>query len=198
MQTLALCLFLLGALPAMGQKIYIDYDQATAFSEYKTFMIMDTTQDLRRSSPALHEAVKQRLMEYGLDGARTPVEKDPDLGIAYYAAYYSDLNLVLGDLEYTYGESFVPGSYWDGGVGTRETRKKSFNFKEGTVIVDMWDRERGILVWRGIATAALKKDYQKNEEKLSKALDKLKAKWGKMYGDRAVAIRKLKAEQEQE
>ena len=58
----------------------------------------------------------------------------------------------------------------------------------------VWDRERGLLVWRGMATAALKRDYHKNEAKLAKALDKLMKQWGKMYGDRARAIRRLKVQ----
>jgi hypothetical protein len=190
-------LLLLVALPATAQKIFIDYDGATAFSEYKTFAIRETTQDLRRASPSLHQEVINRLVEYGKEGGLTLVDAsdDPDVFLAYYAAYYSDLRLVLGDLEYTYGDGFVPGAYWDGGVGTREVKDKSFTFKEGTVIIDIWDRERGLLVWRAMATAALKRDYVKNEAKLNKALDKIMKKWGEMYGDRARAIRKLKAEQ---
>jgi hypothetical protein len=187
-------LLVLLALPAAGQKVHIDYDNATAFSEYKTFDYRETTQDLRRSSPSLHDEVVEQLIGYAEEGGLTRTDEEPDVYMAYYAAFYGDLELVLGDLQYTYGAGFVPGSYWNGGVGTRDVTKKSFTFKEGTVIVDVWDRERGLLVWRGMATAALKKDYLKNEAKLAKALDKLMKKWGAMYGDRARAIRKLKAE----
>ena len=187
-------LLLLLALPAGAQKVHIDYDNATAFSEYKTFSYRETPQDLRRSSPSLHDEVVERLTGYAEEGGLTRTDTDPDVYMAYYAAFYGDLRLVLGDLQYTYGEGFVPGSYWDGGVGTRDVTKKSFTFKEGTVIVDIWDRERGILVWRGMATAALKKDYLKNEAKLAKALDKLMKKWEAMYGGQARAIRKMKAE----
>ena len=45
-----------------------------------------------------------------------------------------------------------------------------------------------------MATAAVKKDYQRNEEKLEKALKKLMKQWEKMYGGHARALRKLKAE----
>ncbi len=183
------------ALPSFAQKIHIDYDNATAFSEYKTFQFRETKQDLRRVSLALHLDVVGQITGYAIDGALSPTEANPDVYIAYYAAYYSDLKLVLGDLEYTYGEGFTPGSYWEGGVGTREVTKKAFTFKEGTVIVDVWDREREVLVWRGMATAALKRDYHKNEKKLAKALEKLMKQWEKTYGGRARAIRKLKAEE---
>lgn len=182
------------SLPAYGQKVHVDYDNATAFSEYKTFQVRPTDKDLRRISPSLHDRVVQQLTEFALDGALTRTETDPDVYMVYYAAYRGDLQLVLGDLEYTYGEGFTPGSYWEGGVGTRDTSKKAFTFKEGTVVVDVWDRERRQLVWRGMATAALKPDYHKNEAKLAKALDKLLKQWEKMYGGRARAIRKLKAD----
>lgn len=189
----ALLLVLL-TLPAAAQKIYIDYDNATAFSEYKTYGYRETQKDLRRVSPSLHEDVVDWLTGYAEEGGLKRDDSEPDVYVAYYAAYYGELRLVLGDLQYTYGEGFVPGAYWDGGVGTRDVTKKSFTFKEGTVVIDIWDRERGMLVWRGMATAALKKDYHKNEAKLAKALDKLMKKWEAMYGGQARAVRKMKAE----
>ncbi len=188
-------LLLFVTLPALGQKVHVDYDNATAFSEYKTFQIRPTSRDLRRVSHSLHDHVVQRLSEYALEGALTVAASDPDVYIVYYAAYWGELELTLNDLEYAYGESFTPGTYWDGGVGTRDVTKKTFRFKEGTLIVDVWDRERRLLVWRGMATAALKRDYHKNEKKLSKALDKLMNQWDEMHGNRARAIRQLKAEQ---
>jgi hypothetical protein len=181
------------ALPVMGQKIHIDYDNATAFSDYKTFQFRETRQDLRRVSLSLHEETVNQLTRYALEGGLAEAESDPDVYLAYYAAHSSDLQLTLSDLEYAYGPGFSLGSYWKGGVGTRDVSKKPFVFKEGTVVVDVWDRQRKILVWRGMATAVLKRDYHKNEAKLAKALEKLMKKWEKMYGGRARAIRKLKA-----
>jgi len=179
--------------PALGQKIHIDYDNATAFSEYKTFEFRETRQDLRRVSDSLHTRTVRQLTDYALEGGLVEADSDPDIYVAYYAATSGDLTLTLRDLDYAYGPGFSLGSYWQGGVGTREVDKKPFVFKEGTVVVDIWDRERKVLVWRGMATAVLKKDYLKNEKKLEKALEKLMAQWEKMYGDRARAIRRLKA-----
>ena len=190
-----LCLVLaLAVAPAhaAGTKIHIDYDGATAFSEYTTFQFKDTRRDLRRISPSLHERVALQIIGYARDGGLAMVEAEPDLYIAYYAAYHGDLRIALEDLEYAYGDSFSPGSYWQGGVGTRDVGKKEFTFKEGTVVVDVWDRGRGILVWRGMATGAVKQNFEKNEARLGKALGKLMKRWDEMYGDRAKAIRKLK------
>jgi len=181
------------AAPTFAQKIHIDYDNATAFSEYSTFQFRETRQDLRRISSSFHETTVRQIREYMRDGGLVEVDSDPDVYVAYYAATSGDLVLTLSDLEYAYGPGFSLGSYWEGGVGTREITKKPFVFREGTVVVDVWDRERKILVWRGMATAVLKDDYRKNEKKLAKALEKLMKRWGEMYGDRARAIRKLKA-----
>ncbi len=189
---LILLLFLVSHL-ALAQKVHIDFDGATAFSEYKTFALQETRYDLRRFSSPLHHKIVQQLTDYAVEGGLKEVDEEPDVYLAYYAAFRGDLRLVLGDLEYTYGPGFSLGSYWEGGVGTREVREKSFTFKAGTLVVDVWDRERKVLVWRGMATAAVKSDDEKNEKKLDKALAKLMKQWEKMYGGRARALRKLKA-----
>ena len=187
---------LLVALPAWGQKVHIDYDGATAFSEFRTFQLRETPMDLNRVSTSLHQRTMERLREFAVTGGLEEADADPDVYIAYYAAHEGDLRLTLSDLDYAYGPGLTLGSYWEGGVGTREITKKPFVFKEGTIIVDAWDRERGLLVWRGMATSVLKKDREKNAKRLEKALDKLMKQWEEMYGARARALRKLKVEQD--
>jgi hypothetical protein len=65
------------------------------------------------------------------------------------------------------------------------------------MIIDVWDAERKQLVWRGMATATVAKDPDKNDKKIEKALKKMTKNWEEMYGGRVRALRKLKeAEQE--
>jgi hypothetical protein len=193
-QILFLFLFLL-ALPALGQKVHVDYDGATAFSEYRTFQFFETKEDLRDFSLTSHKKVVRQLRDYAQEGGLTEVETDPDVYIAYYTADRGDLRLTLSDLGYAYGPDFSLGSYWEGGVGNRTSN--SFTFKEGTMIIDVWDAERKQLVWRGMATATVAKDPDKNDKKIEKALKKMTKNWEEMYGGRVRALRKLKeAEQE--
>ncbi|MDH3743659.1 MAG: DUF4136 domain-containing protein [Acidobacteriota bacterium] len=199
-KTLLFCLIgfvFVAAGPAAGQKIHIDYDNATAFSEYKTFQFRETMQDLRRVSSSLHHRTVEQITDYAVEGGLAQADSEPDVYLAYYAATDRDLELTLRDLDYAYGPGFSLGSYWKGGVGTRDTKDRPFVFKEGTVVVDVWDRERKVLVWRGMATAVLKKDSSKNEKKLEKALERLMKRWEEMYGTRARAVRKLKAKKDQ-
>jgi hypothetical protein len=203
-QILFLFLFLL-ALPALGQKVHVDYDGATAFSEYRTFQFFETKEDLRDFSLTSHKKVVRQLRDYAQEGGLTEVETDPDYAeeggltevdtdpdvyIAYYTADRGDLRLTLGDLGYAYGPDFSLGSYWEGGVGNRTSN--SFTFKEGTLIIDVWDAERKQLVWRGMATATVAKDPDKNDKKIERALKKMTKNWGpeKAQGSRGGVGRK--------
>jgi len=191
--TILALLLLLSALPALAQKVYVDYDNATAFSEYKTFQYMETQEDLRDYSRTSHELVVSELSRYATEGGLEEVDSDPDFYLAYYTADRWDLNLAMSDLSYSYGDNFDLGGYWEGGVGTRTP--DSFNFKQGTLIVDAWDAERQELVWRGIATATLSRDPDKNDKKIEKALKKIMKKWEAAKGGHVRALRQIKAEQ---
>ena len=120
----------------------------------------------RRVSASFHEATVKQLTGYAVEGGLVEANSDPDIYVAYYAATSGDLELTLRDLEYAYGPGFSLGSYWKGGIGTRDVTKKPFVFKEGTVVVDIWDRERKVLVWRGMATTVLKKDYNVDKTRI--------------------------------
>ncbi len=186
-QLLTLLLFLI-ALPALGQKVHVDYDGATAFSQYRTYQFYETREDLRDFSLSSHKKVVQQLKDYAEDGGLREVDSDPDVYVAYYTADRGDLRLVLSDLEYTYGSDFSLGSYWEGGVGNRTS--SSFTFKQGTLIIDVWDAKEKRLVWRGMATAAVAKDPDKNDKKIEKAIKKMTKNWEEMYGGRVRALRK--------
>jgi hypothetical protein len=189
-------LLLLTALPAAAQKVYIDYDSASAFSEFKTYQIKETPHDLSQPNELLHRRTVAQLTDYLESGGLEQAENDPDVYVAYYVAYLGDLKLTLTDLEYTYGPGFSLGAYWKGGTGTREISKKPLTFKEGSVIVDVWDRERKVLIWRGIASAKVAKNRGKNSETLDRALKKLLKQWGEMHGDHVRAIREIKKAQQ--
>jgi hypothetical protein len=172
---------------AHAQKVYVDYDGATAFSQLRTFELVETNEDLRDLSTVLHERVFSTIAQYLSEGGMTQVEQDPDVFVAYFTADRGHLRLILGDLDYTYGESFEHGEYWQGGVGTRTP--DTFTFEEGTLVIDVWEADTKRLIWRGIATAALGKTNDKNVEKLEKALAKIFEQWEKEYGGSARRLR---------
>ena len=102
--TLSLLLFL-ATLPAAAQKIHIDYDGATAFSEYKTFAFKETGKDMRRVSSSLHARLQAcqagsapvliRIETAGGHGAGTPTSKRLDAVADRYAFLARNLRMKL-------------------------------------------------------------------------------------------------------
>ena len=193
---LPFCLLLLAA-PALGAgvKIHVDYDGATVFGEYTTFQLLETRHDLRPVSPELHLAVARQLISDARLGGLALVPTDPDIYFAYYAASAGELRLAPEELGYAHGEAFTPGSYWQGAGGVRGD-DGSFTFERGTLVLDVWDRQRRVLVWRGTAAGALKGDFVRNRTRLGRSLEKLMRRWEEMYGTRAQPIRELEPERQ--
>lgn len=190
--TTLVSLVLLAAMQAVGgearaQKVYVDYDRAVPFSQYRTFQVHETRQDLRHRNPSVHEKVVADLRRYLQAGGLEEVESDPDVYVAYYVARDRSLQFAMTDPRYAYGPDFHWGTYWSGSAGTRTPQ--GFTFQEGALIIDVWDAEERQLVWRGIATSKIADDPEKNAGKVDQALQKLIKEWEAMYGAQARALR---------
>ena len=184
----ASALVLASAAPSAAQKVYVDYDGATAFSQFRTFQYVEAREDLRDTNPFLHEHIVESLKQYLVDGGLTETADEPEAFVSYYAADQGDLRLVLSDLDYAYGSEFQPGAYWKGGVGTRTP--DSFTFKEGTLIIDVWEAATKRLIWRGMATATVSSDPGRNSKKVDRALAEMIKQWEKAYGGHVRELRK--------
>jgi hypothetical protein len=162
MRALILSLILLSAPSAFAQKVLVEFDQGANFSHYKTFSIREGK--LSSKNPALNsELVKKRIdvaIERGLTArGLAMVNERPDLNVRY----------TLGSGHKTEVEKYPAG--WRG-LGTRAVR---IPYAEGTLVIDLRDRETRALAWRAISTVE-KSDANKIEGKLddmvSKALKK--------------------------
>ncbi|MDP9171465.1 MAG: DUF4136 domain-containing protein [Acidobacteriota bacterium] len=147
---------------AAAQKVTVEFDQAGAFSDYKTFAIRDGA--IHSKNPSLNNGIvgknleaeiRARLTAKGL----TEVTAQPDLNVRYS----------LGSGQRTEVDRYPAG--WRG-FGTRVVRT---HYTEGTLVIDMNDTRRHELVWRAIAIED-KSDPMKIQEHLAdmvrKAIDK--------------------------
>jgi len=159
-----LCYLALALLPlvAAAQKVTVEFDESQDFSHYKTFTIREGR--LNSKNPALNSDlvrqkidndIRRRLTERGL----TEVPNQPDLNVRY----------TLGAARRREVEAYPAG--WRG-LGTRRV---VIPYTEGTLVIDLRDRQRQALVWRAVA-AEEKSDPTKLEGKLDdmvrKSIDK--------------------------
>jgi hypothetical protein len=161
----ALVLLAIGLLFAHGaraQKITVEFDQATDFSQYKTFAIRDGR--LNSNNPALNSPLVKKQIE-------ADIERDLTAKGLTQVSGSSDLNVryTFGAARKTEVEAYPAGWY---GLGTRYVRVP---YAEGTLVIDLRDPTTRSLVWRAIASEE-KNDATKIQGKLDdmvkKSIDK--------------------------
>lgn len=163
-------LFALGALvlapAARAQSIQVDYDHSVNFGAFKSFFVSpsgastDPIAD-RRDADELTAV----LMDRGLRQAAT--RDDADLIVTLHQATADRRRLT------TFYDAPVWGGWRWGWMGAGMRATAEHDFTVGTIIVDIFDRERKDLVWRGIARAELPGDANKTAKTERKAVDKL-------------------------
>jgi hypothetical protein len=153
--------------------VQTDYDHQVAFDRYSTFAWFQHTES--QPHAALNQIVDGRLRRAIADNAISKGfgETTPDkaaLLFTYYVSLNQQLRMYTTGWGYGYGHrwgwgyGFWPGWNWGyGGV---------YAYHEGTIIVDVIDRENMQLVWRGVVTRALGKKSA-SEEEIRKAIDRV-------------------------
>ncbi len=131
-------LLLLIVLPALAfsQKVSLAFDETLNFSDYKTFAI--AAGKLNSKNPSLNNELVQKKLEDGIrkrftERGLTEVPGQPDLNVRYS----------LGS-----GARVEDEAYPAGWRGTRIVRR---HYAEGTLILDLRDAKKHVLVWRAIA-----------------------------------------------
>ncbi len=154
-------------------KVVVDYDDQVNFRSYKTFHFV-TPKKMKAKQKGTPEVIKDPifmkqarneigtvLSEKGFQRAET--QKQADFVIAFYATAKHKAQI-------------TPPTYHIGRFGRRWVRPGHVHhYKQGTLIVDIVDREKHELVWRGVGSGVLdRNDPRKN---LLEAVQKVLAKF---------------------
>jgi hypothetical protein len=154
---------LAAAIPALAlcQKISLSFDAQQDFAAYKTFAI--ASGKVNSKNPVLNNDlvrqqidndIRQRLTARGL----AEVTANPDLNVRYS----------LGSARQVETDAYPAGWY-----GTRLVRR---GITEGTLIFDLRDAKRHVLVWRAIAVSD-----ESNAIKVKDKLDDMVRKAAEKY-----------------
>jgi hypothetical protein len=154
---------LLLASASFAQQVKTDYDRSTDFSHYKTY----SWEKVQTSDPLwvdrIKEAVNSALATKGL----TPVASGGDIAIVAIEMTKNQQTLN------TFYDGFGGGWRWRGfgGLGTATTTVD--NYKVGTLVVDLFDANSKMLVWRGSSSDTLSDKSDKNIKNLDKGVQKM-------------------------
>ena len=176
-------LFLIAAMAlsaCSGLKVVSDYDRSVDFTQYKTFEYYGWIEE---SDKLLNDLDKRRIedafaAEFKARGLEL-VKEGGDLVVGLFivteqktqtTAHTTSMGGMGG---YGYGGYYGYGPGWGWGGGHSTTTYSEYDYVEGTLVCDVYDKAKEQLVWEGIATGTVDDNPQTRDEGIPKAVAKL-------------------------
>jgi hypothetical protein len=150
---------------AFAQHVQTDFDHQANFSQYKTYSWQQIQPANSLWDARIKNAVDAQLTAKGL----TQVDSGGDVTIVAIKTTQTQRSLQ------TFYDGFGGGWGWRrfGGGGFGEATTTEQDYKEGTLVVDLFDAKTKQLVWRGSAEDTLSDKADKNEKNLEKGVAKM-------------------------
>ncbi|MBS1976788.1 MAG: DUF4136 domain-containing protein [Bacteroidetes bacterium] len=161
-------LFGAGLLVGCSNEIIVrtDYDKTISLSNCKTYQWLPSKDIEMRNNPVYYNELSDKRIKSSVDeelqrkGFRL-VEEKPDL-IVHYHIVIEDKSMVRTD---PYG--YYYGSYW------MTNQKNLYEYREGSLLIDLMDASNKSLVWRGWAVSILDDSREMPEQLLKNAIVKI-------------------------
>src|ERR1700730_1878367 len=156
--------FILTALASVfAQHVKTDFDHQANFSQYKTYSWQEIKPANSLWDARIKNAVDAQLAAKGW----TRVDSGGDVAIVAIKTTQTQKSLQ------TFYDGFGGGWRWRGFGGMGEATTTEQDYKEGTLVVDMYDAKTKQLIWRGSADDTLSNKAEKNEKNLEKGVAKM-------------------------
>jgi hypothetical protein len=157
----SIVILLVSATVVLAQEVKTDYDHHVDFSKYKTYSWAKVETSNSIWDGRVKDAVDKELQSKGL----SQVPSGGDVAIVAVGTTREKPTL----------ETFYSGGFggwgWRGFGDTATTTVE--NYKEGTLVVDMFDPNTKKLLWRGTASDTLSDNPEKNTKKMDKGVEKM-------------------------
>lgn len=178
-----LAMLALIAVPAAAQKVYVDYDRAVDFGQFRTFAWAQTSEtSMADSSPLMHSRVKNNIEAQLADAGMIEDAENPDVYVTYHTDEKQEMRLNTTHFGYGYGGGWGWDPYWDWGPSMTSSTTHAYPYVRGTLVVDIWDAKAKELIWRGSAEGVVKEKPEAAARQIEKVLKKMGKKWARMYG----------------
>jgi hypothetical protein len=148
---------------ALAQQVKTDFDHQANFSQYKTYSWQEIKPANSLWDARIKSAVDAQLAAKGW----TQVDNGGDVAIVAIATTHTERTLQ------TFYDGMGGGWRWRGLGGMGEATTTEQDYKEGTLLVDLYDAKTKQLIWRGSAEDTLSNKADKNEKNLVKGVAKM-------------------------
>ena len=145
-----------------------DFDPNYNFSQVKTFWVkIGTSWGNPLAEPRVVSAVEQSLTKAGWTKAADEASADAEVILHGSTKQQQSLDTFYSGM----GGGWGYGGWGAVGMGTATTT--TYTYTEGTLLIDIFDAKSKELIFRGSGTDTLSNTTEKNQKKLSKALNKI-------------------------
>jgi Domain of unknown function (DUF4136) len=148
---------------ALAQQVKTDFDHQANFSQYKTYFWQEIKPANSLWDARIKSAVDAQLKEKGW----TQADSGGDVAIVAIATTHTERTLQ------TFYDGMGGGWRWRGFGGMGEATTTEQDYKEGTLLIDMYDARTKQLIWRGSAEDTLSNKTERNEQNLNKGVAKM-------------------------
>lgn len=143
-------------------KVSTDYDKTIDFKKYKTYSVYDLKQT-GSVNPAnadrIVNAIKKQMKEKGF----VEDTQNPDLHINAVSILTSKEAVAMDAAPtnyYGYGGVYRPYGYYGVGYGygyveNPDTRENEYDYKQGTLMIDIVDTKTQKMVWQGVGNSEI-------------------------------------------
>ena len=156
-------LSLAGLAASFAQQVQTDFDHRADFSQYKTYSWEQIKPANSLWTSRIKNAVDNQLAAKGWSQA----EQGAD--VALMAIETTQTRKTLD----TFYDGFGGGWRWRGFGGFGDATTTEHDYKEGTLVVDMYDAKTKQLIWRGSLEDMLSDKATNNEKNLDKGVAKM-------------------------
>ena len=129
-------------------KVTSDYDKQVNFTRYKTFKFynLKTTGSVSQlNADRIVEAIRANLRNKGM----VETTDNPDLMVNAVTILKDKQSAIANTDFYGYGGLYRPYGYWGVVGGTGYTTVNTYNYIDGSLVIDIVDARTNKLVWEG-------------------------------------------------
>lgn len=148
-----------------------DYDKTVDFTKYKTFSfyhLKTSGQVSQLNADRIANAIKKEMIAKGY----VESSDNPDILVNSVVVVEEKVAVTTSTNYYGYGGYYRPYGYWGYPSGA-STDVSTYEYKDGTMIIDIVDAKTEKLVWEGVGTKELKSNQKDPEEAIGYAVYKI-------------------------
>ena len=154
---------LLGACSSMTVKT--DFSEDADFSAFETFKYEDSDTNLAQSSPLVHQRIVAVIKREAAASGLSEVDSNADLSVTYYSSTDQQVQFRTN---YTGVSGWGRRNRWSMGMGGSTTTATTF--ERGTIVIDIWDTNENMLVWRGLVEDTVHSNPDRNREMIDRGI----------------------------